>query len=569
MAYERTLTFTEQPELSSPSTATSTWTLTFKMPTSTEDTVVTGGTFNYQSYSQLNRAYANNADGKTHASNFIELTVITGGVRGNTGLKDFALTWSPNQTRMTAGSIRAVSTDRYFNSSNPTTRTIESRQYLRAVKLQSGAMSDGAYVAPYGIATYGDVDNPSTDMSDWIDLGVFKRYTLDAPPVISNPSVTYNTSEPFAYLTTATLACDVTAQYGGNISNIVFKIGNQSVSGTTTPLSIRLTAEGTFTPTVTVTDSRGQTTTQNLDSVVVKACPPPAMSFTAQRTTASGVVDDEGQYATLTAVFDYASDAVALREPVVLVDGVQETATWYTTRATSGAVSNAVDWTNTGSFTSPKTLYGIVGTLDLQTSHQISVTPVDSNASGTAITQTLASAFYTIDFLAGGRGIAFGQPATQDGFECNMPTTLHDTVTMEDAVSVMDADSTLRALFDFIHPVGSYYETSDASFNPNTTWGGTWVLETEGQVHVSAGTNYIVGSTGGEATHTLTIDEMPSHSHSYAKAFGSGVQGASGASYWVLGNPTDASLSTSTTGGGQAHNNMQPYIVVNRWHRTA
>lgn len=567
MAYERTLTFTEQPELSSPSTATSTW--TFKYYASGAEIVVNGETFRLAPYSNINKTYSNNANGKTHASTEYVLAVITGDVRRNYRAIDSPSAWSPDQTKGSTPLVRTVNTADYFNSSNPTTRTITSRQYVRAVKLQSGAYSDGAFVAPYGIATYDDVDNPSTDMSDWIDLGEFKTYTLDAPPIISNPSVTYNTSEPYADLTTATLACNVTAQYGGNISNIVFKIGNQSVSGTTTPLSIRLTAEGTFTPTVTVTDSRGQTTTQNLDSVVVKACPPPAMSFTAQRTTASGVVDDEGQYATLTAVFDYASDAVALREPVVLVDGVQETATWYTTRATSGAVSNAVDWTNTGSFTSPKTLYGIVGTLDLQTSHQISATPVDSNASGTTITQTLASAFYTIDFLAGGHGIAFGQPASQDGFECNMPTSFHDTVTMEDAVSVMDADSTLRALFDFIHPVGSYYETSDASFNPNTTWGGTWVLETEGQVHVSAGTNYIVGSTGGEATHTLTIDEMPSHSHSYAKAFGSGVQGASGASYWVLGNPTDASLSTSTTGGGQAHNNMQPYIVVNRWHRTA
>lgn len=567
MAYEKILTFTEQPELSSPSTATSTW--TFKFYSSRTESVVNGATFTLAPYSNVNRTYTNNANGKTHASAKTMYVVITDGVRRNYQNTISPTEWPPDRTRSSAPIGSTVNTADYFNSSNPTTRTITSRQYVRAVKLQSGAYSDDEFVAPYGIATYGDVDDPGTDMSDWIDLGDFHTYTLDAPPIISNPSVTYNTSEAYADLTTATLACNVTAQYGGNISNIVFKFGSQSVSGTTTPLSIRLTAEGTFTPTVTVTDSRGQTTTQNLDSVVVKACPPPAMSFTAQRTTASGVVDDEGQYATLTAVFDYASDAVALREPVVLVDGVQETATWYTTRATSGAVSNAVDWTNTGSFTSPKTLYGIVGTLDLQTSHQISVTPVDSNASGTTITQTLATAFYTIDFLAGGHGIAFGQPASQDGFECNMPTTFHDTVTMEDAVSVMDADSTLRALFDFIHPVGSYYETSDASFNPNTTWGGTWVLETEGQVHISAGANYIVGSTGGEATHTLTIDEMPSHSHSYAKAFGSGVQGASGASYWVLGNPTDDSLSTSTTGGGQAHNNMQPYIVVNRWHRTA
>ena len=69
------------------------------------------------------------------------------------------------------------------------------------------------------------------------------------------------------------------------------------------------------------------------------------------------------------------------------------------------------------------------------------------------------------------------------------------------------------------YPVGSYYETSDTSFNPNTTWGGTWTLETEGQVHVSAGSTYGINgaltntSDGGEKTHTLSVNEMPSHTH--------------------------------------------------------
>ena len=138
---------------------------------------------------------------------------------------------------------------------------------------------------------------------------------------------------------------------------------------------------------------------------------------------------------------------------------------------------------------------------------------------------------------------------------------------------------------DFRYPIGSYYETSDTSFDPNTTWGGTWVLETEGQVHVSAGTNYAVNgalanaSDGGESKHTLTIAEMPSHAHwqsqsydkadSYTQAGGylqyqtkpvSGTTGGISGGY-----PGGKSL----TGGGQSHNNMQPYIIVNRWHRTA
>ena len=126
---------------------------------------------------------------------------------------------------------------------------------------------------------------------------------------------------------------------------------------------------------------------------------------------------------------------------------------------------------------------------------------------------------------------------------------------------------------ELFYPVGSYYETSNASFDPNVTWGGTWVLENEGQVHVSAGSNYTVGDIGGEATHTLTVNEMPSHTHSVgagralvnANGVGTECTAAPGTS---LGFAFKSEIA-DTTGGSRPHNNMQPYIVVNRWHRTA
>ena len=68
----------------------------------------------------------------------------------------------------------------------------------------------------------------------------------------------------------------------------------------------------------------------------------------------------------------------------------------------------------------------------------------------------------------------------------------------------------LRALigasFDQWHPIGSYYETSDTAFDPNSAegWQGTWTLENPGVVHVSAGTGYRAGSTGGSATKSYT-----------------------------------------------------------------
>lgn len=150
-------------------------------------------------------------------------------------------------------------------------------------------------------------------------------------------------------------------------------------------------------------------------------------------------------------------------------------------------------------------------------------------------------------------------------------------------------------LVDFFYPIGSYYETSDTSFDPNVAWGGTWVLETAGQVHVSAGTGYAIGSTGGSTTHhhstgnhTLTVSQIPSHTHEIAQRSGSGAQfngwhyefTVNNSSGPVWNQNTNVNRSTSViayTGGGQAHNhgntgdgsNMQPYVVVNRWDRTA
>ena len=122
------------------------------------------------------------------------------------------------------------------------------------------------------------------------------------------------------------------------------------------------------------------------------------------------------------------------------------------------------------------------------------------------------------------------------------------------------------AFLDMFYPVGSYYETSDSTFDPNVKWGGTWSLETAGQVHVSAGTGYAIGSTGGSETVTLTTNQIPSHGHSTKGEYVYYDAGSKPGTVLLWGTGT---ASVQNAGGGQAHNNMQPYIVVNRWHRTA
>lgn len=133
------------------------------------------------------------------------------------------------------------------------------------------------------------------------------------------------------------------------------------------------------------------------------------------------------------------------------------------------------------------------------------------------------------------------------------------------------------SLVDFFYPVGTYYETSDTSFNPNTAWGGTWVEDTAGQVLVAmdTGTFTTVGATGGEETHTLTKTEMPSHNHGVYYWTNNNLPGGSDRliAYGNTSGQTpqyqNSTNWVSNTGGDGAHNNLQPYIVVKRWHRTA
>lgn len=163
------------------------------------------------------------------------------------------------------------------------------------------------------------------------------------------------------------------------------------------------------------------------------------------------------------------------------------------------------------------------------------------------------------------------------------PSTLTTTSkTLVGAINEIDSD--VSGLLDVFYPVGSYYETDNANFDPNTAWGGTWVKEAQGKVHVSAGSTYLAGIEYGSNTHTHTtgdftlgVDHIPSHSHAYEK-FRAGATTwygyGSGSSY--LGNER---IATDATGGGQAHNHgstgsstrnsWQPSIAVYRWHRTA
>ena len=130
---------------------------------------------------------------------------------------------------------------------------------------------------------------------------------------------------------------------------------------------------------------------------------------------------------------------------------------------------------------------------------------------------------------------------------------------------------------DLLYPIGSYYETSNFDFNPNTHFGGTWELEEDGTILVSRNTktgskfNVDLGTIVGSEKHTLTIEEMPKHDHSYKLAYGTNSDGneSTGFAYPKNTAGTFNQGNIGLSGDSQPHNNVQPSKVVNRWHRIA
>lgn len=117
------------------------------------------------------------------------------------------------------------------------------------------------------------------------------------------------------------------------------------------------------------------------------------------------------------------------------------------------------------------------------------------------------------------------------------------------------------------YPVGAIYlSVTDA--NPAALFGGTWE-RIGGRFLLGADSTYAAGSTGGEAAHTLTVDEMPKHNHGLDN-----YNSAGNATPFLTVQHQDkigygGNVQTMYAGGGKAHNNMPPYLAVFMWKRTA
>ena len=186
---------------------------------------------------------------------------------------------------------------------------------------------------------------------------------------------------------------------------------------------------------------------------------------------------------------------------------------------------------------------------------------------------TTAQDAVTLNYLTT-QAVAFGGNITAP-----TQTTGNNTTRVATTAFVKTAIDTAIQL---LYPVGSIY-TSTVSTNPNTLFGfGTWTAFGAGRVLIGNGGGFTAGDTGGSAdavvvshTHTATVTD-PAHSHAVNAV---GFTGSG--SYAIIGGAnqpqvtttsaaaTGISVANSTTGVTGTNANLQPYVVVYMWNRTA
>jgi hypothetical protein len=179
-----------------------------------------------------------------------------------------------------------------------------------------------------------------------------------------------------------------------------------------------------------------------------------------------------------------------------------------------------------------------------------------------------------------------GTPSLPTGTTGVTQSSSDDTTKLATTAFVQDvADVIKSALF----PVGTIY-TATVSTNPSTLLGfGTWSAYAAGRVLVGVGGAYTAGLTGGSAdatvvSHSHTGSSSTVGDHTHGINGGTGVQGQVGAGfgYGASNDNTSVRITSTDSGGSHSHSitvdaagssgtnaNMQPYIVVYMWQRTA
>jgi hypothetical protein len=380
--------------------------------------------------------------------------------------------------------------------------------------------------------------------------------TVNVPsytPNISNIALTGNNLLSGAYVqgkSTVKAIITATTSYGASIKSCSSVVDGKTYTGTNFTSSVL--SNGSKTVSVTVTDTRGKTKTLASSAFTVYAYANPTItSFTLERQA-----DEKKVIATVKGSISPVNNKNAKNITVTLNDVTQ----------TITSSSYTIDGTTT--FTNVPTDITLTAMAKIWDGYT-----ADNPAKREAVLPTVA---VTMDFYKTGKGVAFGKVSEGENFEVAWDANFKKDLTVEGNLTVADLSlgKTLtvdgKSLLNLTYPVGSIYMSVNGT-SPATLFGGTWE-QLKNRFLIGCGDTYSAGASGGSATHTLTISEMPSHKHTLYVATATTtaadaawrMQGAKGYSSYLTSGSAD---NIEPNGGGQAHNNMPPYLAVYMWKR--
>lgn len=427
---------------------------------------------------------------------------------------------------------------------------------------------------------------------------VSKAFTVNVPASVV-PTVGTITLDP-ANITTADgtsrdilvqgknkLTVSVSGCAAGTGSSIQsYTFSGPGISSTTTSTSVTsgatISQTGTLTYTVKVTDARGRTATKTATITSHAYSAPYFKSFTAVRANSSGTAAGDGTYIQCAYSLGYAS-----------VNSTNKATVKIFYKKNSASSYSSVTSLNGSTATSGSQL---LSSIAVDSTYTVYATITD-NYSGTssvaAITVLGASRVFNI--TSDGKGVAIGKMSektsshTNGLFECALDAQLYNDLSIDGDMTVDGAVNiggsltvNSKTLLDLLHPVGSIYQ-STVSTSPATLFGGTWE-QLSGRFLIAANSTYTAGSTGGEASHTLTLEEIPSHEgHLYSNNEGALSTGDPGwylptssmKTYgengrgWYEASSGEMYPTAQNLGGGKAHNNLPPYLAVYMWRRVS
>lgn len=432
-----------------------------------------------------------------------------------------------------------------------------------------------ARTSTMAVSLYTYSDSTATEQIGSATVGTFIVTVPDidetAPTITMSISPVSTLASPFsAYYIQGKSRVQATmssgAKFGAYVASNRLVVGGRSYSTLT---SDYLNTSGTLTVTGIVTDSRGYERAVSTDIEVLPYGIPKIQPASGESEVVCGRCDSQG---TMSVDGTHLKIKAKRWCSPLTVDGTAANRCEIRYRYKVSDASNYSSWVTLLSRTTTTTdevdsspISGVVSSI--ATNYTVQVGVVD-DLGGEVWTTVIVPADHAAFHLRdGGGGAAFGKYSSKEGLECAWDAFFEKGLSVEGAFKVAG-----KVLLDLVHPVGSFY-ISESATNPSALFGGTWV-RIQDRFLLAAGSSYSAGTTGGEATHTLTVDEMPKHKHTAdfwsGKSGDAGYGGTPATNYECWNRPTERTTgNVQATGGGQAHNNMPPYLAVYVWKRTA